>query len=117
MPKYTKTNVKIYETKNLKIKSNSIAEKWYTINGEVVIRNLEILGQSDNLEDLIDDFVVIDKNYRRTIFPDSGKETLKRILETYNPNEYSIFVGIWTSYGLKFIGRVNCKGEIMLYKR
>lgn len=116
MPKYTKTNCKIYETKDLKIKSNSTAEKWYCIDGKKFAATLKVLGQSDVLEDLMDSFVVVDKEYRRTIFPDSGKETLEKILKDYNPNIYYIFGCIWTQFGLKFVSRVYSNGELKLYK-
>lgn len=78
------------------------------------IYKTEILNQSENLDELCDEFVMADnsnnKPYRPFII--YGK-SLEELNERQSCNE-SLYGCIWTSKGLIYVAKMNDKGELEL---
>ena len=75
----------------------------------------EIVKESENIEDLCDKFIIIDK---KTRIPDERFEiqftSLKEAKKRY-AKAIDILVGaIWTHKGLKYVAQMNNKGELEL---
>ena len=87
----------------------------YDNNGRgVEIRGSQILNQSENLDELCDEFVMVDnsnnKPYRPFIIYGRSLEELN---ERQSCNE-SIYGAIWTDKGLIYVAKMNEKGELEL---
>ena len=72
-----------------------------------------IIKQSENLEELCDEFVVNFECFNRSyyfIYKNSYDE-LKSDVQTFN---YSAYGAIWTSKGLIYVAKMNDKGDLEL---
>jgi len=67
----------------------------------------QILKQSDNIEELCDEFVVVNGKIHQTT------KALNKIKEYFNP--YDTFYGaVWCEWGLKYVAKLDDKGEFQL---
>lgn len=69
-----------------------------------------ILKQSENLEELCDRFVVMDKETKEVISIVSFLEYAK----LWAPLKYNIYGAIWCEWGLKYVSKMNDKGDLEL---
>ena len=83
------------------------------INNElkVAINEQRVIDQSENLEELCDEFVVIENVYGKIYH--SINYTLCDDLRNDKDNE-GIYGCIWTSKGLIYVAKMNDKGELEL---
>lgn len=71
-----------------------------------VIKKHAIINQADTIEELCDEFVAIDK--------ETGHKDLVDYFD-YNSLEKNEYYGaIWTGWGLKYVAKMNEKGELEL---
>ena len=110
--KYIRTKDSIY-----KVESETCHKKGYYIDRyeEDVILKDQVIKQSENLEELCDEFVCYSECFNRSyyfIYKNSYDE-LKSDVQMFSPN-YSAYGAIWTSKGLIFVARMNDKGDFEL---
>lgn len=83
----------------------------YDNNGRgVEIRGSQILKQSENLEELCDKFVVIDKETKEVMNIIAFLEYAKHWVSW----KYNIYGAIWTSKGLIYVAKMNENGVLEL---
>ena len=107
---YIKTKDGIY-----KVEGETYHKQGYDIDRyeEDVILKDQVIKQSENLEELCDEFVCYFECFNRSyyfIYKNSYDE-LKRDVQTI---QYSAYGAIWTSKGLIFVARMNDKGDFEL---
>ena len=119
--------MKYIRTKDKKGKQYIVSDKDYIFqirdNKVIFARGYEeeLLGQADTIEELCDEFVLAydEDNYPTLLEEfDLGKKTFLRKNE-YEfshklPNEPIIYGAIWTKWGLKYVAKMNEKGELEL---
>ena len=95
-----------------KVDSETCHKKGYYIDRyeEDVILKKQVIKQSENLEELCDRFVVIDKETKEVVNIVSFLEYAK--LWAYC--KYNIYGAIWTDKGLIFVAKMNDKGKLEL---
>ena len=104
---YIRTKDGIY-----KVEGETCHKKAYFIDRyeEDVILKKRVIKQSENLEELCDRFVVIDKETKEVMNIVSFLEYAK--LWAYC--KYNIYGAIWTDFGLKYVVKLDDKGELVL---
>ena len=107
---YIRTKNRIYE-----VESETYGKQGYYIDEfdcDVILKR-QIIKQSENLEELCDEFVCYFEIFNRSyyfIYKNSYDE-LKRDVQTI---QYSAYGAIWTSKGLIYVAKMNDKGELVL---
>lgn len=104
---YIRTKDNIY-----KVDSETCHKKGYYIDRyeEDVILKKQVIKQSENIEELCDRFVVMDKETKEVMNIVSFLEYAK--LWAYC--KYNIYGAIWTDKGLIYVAKMNDKGELVL---
>lgn len=76
----------------------------------------EILNQSENLEELCDEFVLNHKNIKLPYLCDGmqKRELLKDRAKLFNFGFKKVYGAIWTDKGLIYVAKMNDKGELVL---
>ena len=107
--KYIRTKHGVYG-----VKVNKYHELVYCKNNQIVL-SCNIIKQSENLEELCDEFVGYFECFNRSYYfiYKNGYDELKSDVQTFSPN-CSAYGAIWTSKGLIFVARMNYKGELEL---
>ena len=116
--KYVRTkDGKIIDISNIdmsyKPKANNIEElKEQHLIGEY--KGIEIVKFADTIEELCDDFVIVEKNSRAKPIIDKilTINNLKSNLELLEDKD--IFGGVWTERGLTYIAKLNKEGDLEL---
>ena len=107
---YIRTENCIYQ-----VESETCNKQGYYIDRyeEDVILKDPVIKQSENLEELCDEFVVYFECFNRSYYfiYKNGYDELKSDVQTFN---YSSCGAIWTSKGLIFVAKMNDKGELVL---
>jgi len=71
------------------------------------IREENIIKQADTIEELCDEFVIVNGKIHQTT------KALNKIKEYFNP--YDTFYGaVWCEWGLKYVAKLDDKGEFQL---
>ena len=117
--KYIRTKDGVYEVNEVIVRNKKMYELSNVDNfiSEEKLKKI-IIAQADTIEELCDEFVR-EFNYRnhryRGIY-----ESLKDIFEENNTinmtyeNDIEIYGAIWTDKGLKYVAKMNDKGELEL---
>ena len=81
----------------------------------------EIIKQADTIEELCDEFVyeILTGEYEEPMYRDihNARIDIKTQLKIYEDNMMSvcaIYGAIWTEWGLKYVAKMNEKGELEL---
>ncbi len=69
----------------------------------------DILEYSENLEDLCDEFVLLERNAKPIIF-----KTLRGAINNKIYDDETIYGAIWTSKGLIYVAKMNESGDLEL---
>ena len=69
----------------------------------------DILKYSENLEELCDEFVLIERNAKPIIF-----KTLQGAINNKIYDDEIIYGAIWTEWGLKYVAKINESGDLKL---
>lgn len=109
---YIRTKDGIY-----KVEGETCHKKAYFIDRyeEDVILKKRVINQSENIEELCDEFVGYFECFNRSyyfIYKNSYDE-VKSNVQTFSPNR-SAYGAIWTSKGLIFVAKMNDKGDLEL---
>lgn len=104
---YIRTKDGIY-----KVEGETCHKKGYYIDRyeEDVILKEQVIKQSENIEELCDRFVVIDKETKEVMNIVSFLEYAK----LWSSCKYNIYGAIWTSKGLIYVAKMDDKGKLVL---
>ena len=102
--KYIRTKCGVYEKDKLYKFYEMLDGKYYKC--ENYINQNDIIKESDKLEELCDEFVVIDNNGQPQVYSPFD-------LKTWTTDN-DLFGAIWTEKGLIYIAKLNDKGELEL---
>ena len=104
---YIRTKDGIY-----KVEGETCHKKAYFIDRyeEDVILKKRVIKQSENIEELFDRFVVIDKETKEVMNIVSFLEYAK----LWASCKYNIYGAIWTSKGLIYVAKMDDKGKLVL---
>ena len=105
--KYIRTKDGIY-----KVESETCHKKGYYIDRyeEDVILKKQVIKQSENLEELCDRFVVMDKETKEVMDIVYFLEYAK----LWSYCKYNIYGAVWCEWGLKYVAKLDDKGELVL---
>lgn len=112
MSRYVRTTEDcIYDTENLHyrwIENNKVYKVGWDV--EKPTFEADIIKEADTIEELCDCFVAVRKNASGTysVFFIELEEKEKWI------DSYTIYGAIWTEWGLKYVAKMNDKGELEL---
>ena len=101
---YIRTKDGVYE-----VKVNKYHELVYCKNNQIVL-SCNIIKQSENIEELCDRFVVMDKETKEVMNIVSFLEYAK----LWSYCKYNIYGAIWTEWGLKYVVKLDDKGKFEL---
>lgn len=108
--KYIRTKDRIY-----KVECETYNKQGYYIDRyeEDVILKKKVIKQSENIEELCDEFVVNFEcfNISHYFIYKNSYDELKSDVQTFN---YSAYGAIWTSKGLIYVAKMNDKGDLEL---
>ena len=77
---------------------------------EDVILKDQVIKQSENIEELCDRFVVMDKETKEVMNIVSFLEYAK----LWSSCKYNIYGAIWCEWGLKYVAKLDDKGDLAL---
>ena len=112
MKKYIVYDGKVYEIKiNEEYKKNGIVNHYYiqtSFNVRLLFTRNELkeYKQADTIEELFDQFVIIDNNGKHHVFDPFDLKTWK--------TDNQLFAATWTDKGLIYVAKLNDKGELEL---
>ena len=117
--KYIRTKDGIYEVKR---KQTLCGINFYDIETQYNfnrIREEKIINQADTIEELCDEFVIIDKEGNVEIITYGKSWSLEYIKETLedfitDKSIIGIYGAVWTSKGLQYVAKMNKKGVLEL---
>lgn len=72
---------------------------------EYISHNSQVLKQADTIEELCDKYVCVEPNGEHTILPSNALICMKGTI---------VYGAIWTEWGLKYVAKMNDKGELCL---
>ena len=104
---YIKTKDGVYE-----VEGETYGKQGYYIDEfdcDVILKR-QIIKQSENLEELCDRFVVIDKETKEV----RNIVTFLAYAKLWSPCKYDIYGCIWCEWGLKYVAKMNDKGNLEL---
>lgn len=105
---YIRTKDGVYE-----VKVNKYHELVYCKNNQIVL-SCNIIKQSETLEELCDEFVVIRNSTRiNQLVRTDDINYLKEMMES-DKRIVVVKGAIWTEWGLKYVAKMNDKGALEL---
>lgn len=106
---YIRTKNRIY-----KVKSETCDRQGYFVGDYDVILKKQVINQSENLFELIDEFVVIrDSTKINQLVRTDNIDYLKETIES-DKRIVAVKGAIWTDKGLIFVAKMNDKGKLEL---
>ena len=104
---YIRTKDGIY-----KVESETCHKQGYYIDRyeEDVILKKQVIKQSENIEELCDRFVVIGKETKEVMDIVYFLEYAK----LWSYCKYNIYGAVWCEWGLKYVAKMNDKGDLAL---
>ena len=104
---YIRTKNRIY-----KVESETCNKKGYYIDRyeEDVILKEQVIKQSENLEELCDRFVVIDKETKEVM----NIVSFLAYAKLWDHCKYNIYGAVWCEWGLKYVAKLDDKGDLEL---
>ena len=104
---YIRTKDGIYQ-----VESETFDKQGYFVDRyeEDVILKDQVIKQSENIEELCDRFVVMDKETKEVMNIVSFLEYAK----LWSYCKYNIYGAIWTEWGLKYVVKLDDKGKLEL---
>jgi len=112
--KYIRTKDKIIAIDNKKyeiVEINDMTLLQTNIESKQIFREY-IVSQADTIEELCDEFVVVRENKKPVSFINLEQVNLNR--GNYGYSNSIVYGAIWTEWGLKYVAKMNEKGELEL---
>jgi len=109
--KYIRTKDGVYE-----IESYYEPRDYYWVKQDCdqPIGSDEIIKQADNIEELCDEFIVVENDYQVAPYGINTKDLNLKLFVKNNYDYCKIFGAIWTDRGLIYVAKMNDKGELEL---
>ena len=104
---YIRTKDGIY-----KVESETYGKQGYFIDRyeEDVILKKQVIKQSENIEELCDRFVVMDKETKEVM----NIVSFLAYAKLWAYCKYNIYGAVWCEWGLKYVAKMNDKGDLAL---
>lgn len=111
--KYIRTKENVYLVHH---EDNAFYFIWVEIEkAYILIPKEEVIAQANTIEELCDEFVIIQKDFRDLFNADTHcLQTLKRYYEINKIEILGIYGAIWTDKGLTYVAKMDEKGELEL---
>lgn len=111
--KYIRTKDGVYE-----VEWNEDGSCWCLNNGGAYFRKEDIIAQADTIEELCDEFVIIERYGEKRYFHRDKKSFIKDYIGDKHIDMvlryYTIYGAIWTDKGLIYVAKMNKDGELRL---
>jgi len=107
---FIKTKKAIYKVLDVDFKNNT---KVYHTATETFTKRL-VLKEADTIEELCDGFVTVGNKHIVWDKQHCLGLTFEQVKESYSAYHFKIYGAIWTDTGLKYIAKMNEKGELEL---
>ena len=104
---YIRTKNRIY-----KVESETCNKQGYYIDRyeEDVILKEQVIKQSENIEELCDRFVVMDKETKEVM----NIVSFLAYAKLWSYCKYNIYGAVWCEWGLMYVAKLDDKGELVL---
>ena len=104
---YIRTKNRIY-----KVESETCHKQGYYIDRyeEDVILKKQVIKQSENIEELCDRFVVMDKETKEVM----NIVSFLAYAKLWSYCKYNIYGAVWCECGLKYVAKMNDEGDLEL---
>ena len=99
---YIRTKDGVYEV------SSKQKNTYYVLNGRWQFEKQDIINQSENLEELCDEFVVVNNTCFNT------PQLLGTVIDKDYYKHEEVYGAVWCEFGLKCVAKLNSKGELEL---
>ena len=110
--KYIRTENGIYEVSE---KATYCGKNFYYTTAEVTLEDVDVISQADTIEELCDDYVMVNKDWKKPSFVEKEIADKWHLKEKATVDKgYTIYGAIWTSKGLIYVAKLNDKGELVL---
>ena len=108
---YIRTKDGVYEVDEIKPYFLDEKQKLF-INNElkIAVNENQVIKQADTIEELCNRFVVIDKETKEVI----SIVSFLAYAKLWSSCKYNIFGAIWCEWGLKYVAKMNDKGDLEL---
>ena len=103
---YIRTKNRIYQVESI-LRDNGFV-KGYNVGEMAFIRKDQVINQSENIEELCDEFVVVNNTCFNT------PQFLGTIIDKDYYKHEEVYGAIWTSKGLIYVAKMNDKGDLEL---
>ena len=102
----------VKENMTIKRCSENVLRLVYKDNRSICVLNGndDIINQSENLEELCDRFVVIDKETKEVM----NIVSFLAYAKLWSSCKYNIYGSVWTTKGLIFVAKLNDNGNLVL---
>ena len=99
-------------TKNMifQVESETFDKQGYYIGDYGVILKYQVIKQSENIEELCDRFVVMDKETKEVM----SIVTFLEYAKLWSYCKYNIYGAVWCEWGLKYVVKLDDKGKLEL---
>ena len=101
---YIRTKDGVYE-----VKVNKYHELVYCKNNQIVL-SCNIIKQSENIEELCDRFVVMDKETKEVM----NIVSFLAYAKLWSYCKYNIYGAVWCECGLRYVAKLDDKGKLEL---
>ena len=114
--KYIRTGSEIYDIDDLYVCEDLVGKPYATKNGAWCIYKESIIKEADTIEELCDEFVVLDDRPPKTKLIEKDFNKVFRWFNQCKISKQDIVVcgAIWTDKGLIYVAKMNDKGELEL---
>ena len=92
------------------VESETFDKQGYYIGDYGVILKYQVIKQSENIEELCDRFVVMDKETKEVM----SIVTFLEYAKLWSYCKYNIYGAVWCEWGLKYVAKMNDKWELEL---
>ena len=108
---YIRTKDGVYDVDEIKPYFLDEKQKLFINNGlKIAVNEKQVIKQSENLEELCDRFVVMDKETKEVM----NIVSFLAYAKLWSSCKYNIFGAIWTDKGLIYVAKFNDKGDLEL---
>ena len=105
---YIRTKDGIYKVEST-LRDNGIVKGYNVVEIGFIIKD-QVIKQSENLEELCDRFVVMDKETKEVM----NIVSFLAYAKLWSYCKYNIYGAVWCEWGLKYVAKMNSTGELEL---
>ena len=116
--KYIRTKDEVIDISNMQEyeadddKDNRIFDGYGYDNSPIYYPIENIIKQADTIEELCDEFVYSDNDFKNVIY--GSLEPIRILIKLLSRINFQVYGAIWTDKGLIYVAKMNEKGELEL---